>query len=75
MRLRACCGFGWKTAVKSEDQGGFPFFFTFVAFTFLRALTGQFGPKKADGVAAAALYWHTVVGMWSIAWYLVYVTK
>ncbi len=47
----------------------------FIALTFLRALTGQFGPRKSDGVAAAALYWHTVVGMWSIAWYLIYITK
>lgn len=47
----------------------------FIALTFLRALFGQFGPKKGDAVAAAALYWHTVVAMWSITWYLIYVTK
>ena len=47
----------------------------FVALTFVRALTGQFGPRKADGVAAAAMFWHTVVFMYSVAWYVVYVTK
>ena len=48
----------------------------FVALTFVRALTGQFGPKQSDcAVAAAAMFWHTVVGMYSIAWYVVYVTK
>ena len=47
----------------------------FVVLTFLRTLIGQFGPRKADGVAAAAFYWNTVVAMWSIAWYLIYVTK
>ena len=46
-----------------------------VTLTFLRALIGQFGPKKADGVAAAAFYWNTVVFMWAIAWYVIYVTK
>ena len=47
----------------------------FVLLTFLRALVGQFGPRKADSVAAAAFYWNTFVAMWAIAWYLVYVTK
>ncbi|GJM36751.1 MAG: hypothetical protein DHS20C19_01180 [Acidimicrobiales bacterium] len=47
----------------------------FLTLTFLRALIGQFGPRKADGVAAAAFYWNTVVAMWSIAWYVVYVAK
>nr|NIR37313.1 hypothetical protein [Actinomycetota bacterium]NIS31791.1 hypothetical protein [Actinomycetota bacterium]NIT95885.1 hypothetical protein [Actinomycetota bacterium]NIU19566.1 hypothetical protein [Actinomycetota bacterium]NIU66883.1 hypothetical protein [Actinomycetota bacterium] len=30
----------------------------FLALTFLRALAGQFGPKRSDAVASAALYWH-----------------
>ncbi len=47
----------------------------FLALTFLRALAGQFGPKRSDAVASAALYWHTVVFMYSIVWYVVYVTK
>ena len=47
----------------------------FIALTFLRALIGQFGPRKADSVAAAAFYWNTVVAMYAIAWYVIYVTK
>jgi heme/copper-type cytochrome/quinol oxidase subunit 3 len=47
----------------------------FIALTFLRALIGQFGPRKADSVAAAAFYWNTVVAMYAIAWYVIFVTK
>jgi cytochrome c oxidase subunit III len=47
----------------------------FVFLTFLRGLIGHFGPQKAESVAAAAFYWNTVVTMWFIAWYVIYVTK
>lgn len=47
----------------------------FVALTFLRAVIGQFGPRRTDAVAAAAFYWNTVVAMYAIAWYVVFVTK
>ncbi len=47
----------------------------FVALTFLRALIGQFGHRRADSVAAAAFYWNTVVAMYAIAWYVIFVTK
>ena len=47
----------------------------FVALVFLRALLGQFGPRRADSVAAAAFYWNTVVAMYAIAWYVIFVTK
>lgn len=47
----------------------------FVALTFLRAVIGQFGPRRADAVAAAAFYWNTVVAMYAIAWYVIFVTK
>jgi len=47
----------------------------FVLLAFLRGMVGQFGPRKADSVAAAAFYWNTVVAMWFITWYVVYVTK
>lgn len=46
-----------------------------VAFTFIRALAGQFGPRRSEAVAAAALVWNTVVFMWAIVYYLVYITK
>lgn len=47
----------------------------FVALTFLRAIIGSFGPRRADAVAAAAFYWNTVVAMYAIAWYVIFVTK
>jgi len=72
----------------AETNGQFMFFVvlgTFVAFmivavgfialTFVRAFIGQFGPRKADSVAAAAFYWNTVVAMYAIAWYVIFVTK
>ena len=31
----------------------------FITFTFVRALAGQFGPKRAEAVSAAAVFWHT----------------
>jgi len=47
----------------------------FVAFMFVRALIGQYSAKQNDGLQAAALYWHAVVAMWAIAWYVIYITK
>lgn len=47
----------------------------FVAFTCLRALAGQFGPRNYQSVASAAMFWHMVVLMWSIVYYLIYITR
>ena len=47
----------------------------FVAFTFMRAMAGQFGPRRAEAVTSAALFWNTVVFMWAIVYYLIYITK
>ena len=47
----------------------------FVALTFVRALLGQFSARQSDGLEAAALFWYGVVAMWSVAWYVIYVTK
>lgn len=47
----------------------------FVAFTFIRAMAGQFGPRRAEAVTSAALFWNTVVFMWAIVYYLIYITK
>ena len=46
-----------------------------VAFTFIRAMAGQFGPRRAEAVYSAALFWNTVVFMWAIVYYLIYITK
>ncbi len=47
----------------------------FLGLTMLRVLFGQYGPRQLDGVQAAALFWNTVVAMWLITWYVIYVTK
>ena len=47
----------------------------FLALTMLRALFGSYGPRQSDGIAAAAMFWNTVVAMWSITWYVIYITK
>lgn len=48
---------------------------TFVALTTVRALAGQFGPRRAEAVSSAAVAWNTVVFMWAIVYYLIYITK
>ncbi len=47
----------------------------FLFLTFIRALVGQYSPLQSDGIAAAAMFWNTVVAMWAIIWLVVYVTK
>lgn len=47
----------------------------FVALTTVRALAGQFGPRRAEAVSSAAVAWNTVVFMWAIVYYLIYITK
>lgn len=47
----------------------------FLFLTFIRALVGQYSPLQSDGIAAAAMFWNTVVAMWAIIWFVVYVTK
>ncbi len=47
----------------------------FLFLTFVRALVGQYSPLQSDGIAAAAMFWNTVVAMWAITWFVVYVTK
>ena len=46
-----------------------------LAITFLRALAGQYTGKQNEGIAAAALFWHAVVAMWAVTWYVIYITK
>ena len=47
----------------------------FIALTTLRALAGQFNPNHVDGVQAASIYWHTVVVLYAILWYAIFITK
>lgn len=47
----------------------------FVALTALRALAGQSNSRHVDGVQAAAVYWHTVVVLYGVVWYVIFITK
>ncbi len=47
----------------------------FLAIALLRALLGRLDVPRSDRVAAAAMFWNTVVAMWSITWYVIYITK
>jgi heme/copper-type cytochrome/quinol oxidase subunit 3 len=47
----------------------------FVALTALRALAGQLNSRHIDGVQAAAVYWHTVVVLYGVVWYAIFITK
>jgi len=53
---------------------------TIVAMIFLilmsfRALAGEYTSRHHDGIAAAALYWHSMVAVYALVWYVVFVTK
>lgn len=47
----------------------------FVALTSLRALAGQLNSRHIDGVQAAAVFWYSVVLMYGLVWYVIFVTK
>ena len=50
--------------------GGLAFF----ALMTFRALSGNFR-RIPDGVTAAGVYWYITVGVYSVVWYAVYITK
>jgi heme/copper-type cytochrome/quinol oxidase subunit 3 len=59
---------------------GAHFAMTIVAMIFVilmgfRALVGQFTSRQNDGIAAAALYWHSMVAVFALIWYVVFITK
>jgi heme/copper-type cytochrome/quinol oxidase subunit 3 len=47
----------------------------FVVVTAFRALAGQYSSRQADGIVAAAIYWHSTVAVYAVVWYAVFVTK
>lgn len=47
----------------------------FVSLMAIRALGGSFTSRQYDGLAAAALYWHVTVFLFSFIWLIIYVTK
>lgn len=53
---------------------------TIVAMIFLilmgfRALAGQFTSRQHDGITAAAIYWHSMVAVYALIWFVVFITK
>ncbi len=47
----------------------------YVLLMAFRALGGSFTSRQYDGLAAAALFWHTTVAVYALIWILIYVTK
>jgi cytochrome c oxidase subunit 3 len=47
----------------------------FVILMGFRALAGQFTSRQHDGIAAAALYWHVMVAVYALIWFVIFVTK
>ena len=47
----------------------------FVILMGFRALAGSFSSRQHDGIAAAALYWHVMVGLYAVIWFAIFVTK
>jgi heme/copper-type cytochrome/quinol oxidase subunit 3 len=47
----------------------------FVALMAFRALAGQYSSRQADGIAAAALFWHATVAVYAVVYYAIYITK
>lgn len=47
----------------------------FVGLMAFRALAGQFSSRQADGIAAAALFWHATVAVYAVIYYAIYITK
>ena len=43
--------------------------------TGFRTLGGQLSSRNRDGISAVALYWYVTVGVFTVLWYAVYVTK
>ena len=46
-----------------------------ILLTGFRTLGGQLSSRNRDGISAVALYWYVSVGVYSVLWYAVYVTK
>ncbi len=46
----------------------------FLALMTFRALSGNFR-RIPDGITAAGVYWYITVGVYSVIWYAVYITK
>ena len=46
-----------------------------ILLTGFRTLGGRLSSRNRDGISAVALYWYVSVGVFTVLWYAVYVTK
>jgi heme/copper-type cytochrome/quinol oxidase subunit 3 len=47
----------------------------FAAAMGFQALGGQLTGRAAEGMGAAALFWHVTVGLYGVVWYAIYIAK
>ncbi|MCH7788130.1 MAG: cytochrome c oxidase subunit 3 [Acidobacteria bacterium] len=47
----------------------------FLLLVTVRDLAGSYGHGRADGVAAAALFWYVTVAVYAAVWFAIFVTK
>ena len=47
----------------------------FMFLMLVRTLIGQYNSRQADGIHAAAFFWYSVVAVYSVIWYAIYITK
>ena len=47
----------------------------FVIFVGFRALGGQYSSRNPDGIAAAAVFWDSMVAVYAVVWVAVYIMK
>jgi len=47
----------------------------FASVMAFRALGGEYSGRDREGMAAAAIYWDTMVGVYMAIWYVIYITK
>ncbi len=47
----------------------------FIFLTAMRALFGQYNSQQADGIHAAAFFWYSVIAVYSVIWFAIYITK
>ncbi len=47
----------------------------FLAVMGFQALAGQLTGRDSESMSAATLYWYATVGVYTVVWYAIYVTK
>ena len=47
----------------------------FAGLVTFRALGGEYSARESDGLTAAAFYWYATIAVYSVIWYVIYITK